>query len=164
MTLDDIEKFAALSWRHVLCAHGRRPARLAIRCSAVAWRTATSWSPAAAGLFVDPAYGPVLANYGIDSLRFVKPVKPGDRIKVRLTCKEKSLRPDKGYGEVRWDTEITNQADEVVAQYDVLTMVSSPAARRLRASFPNLDDATVGVNPNPIPVSMSIQQDRDRNQ
>ncbi len=79
---------------------------------------------AAAGLFVDPAYGPVLANYGIDHLRFLKPVKPGDRIKVRLTCKEKSLRPDKGYGEVRWDTEITNQAEEVVAQYDVLTMVS----------------------------------------
>ena len=51
---------------------------------------------AAAGLFVDPAYGPVLANYGIDELRFVKPVKPGDRIKVRLTCKEKSLRADTG--------------------------------------------------------------------
>jgi oxepin-CoA hydrolase/3-oxo-5,6-dehydrosuberyl-CoA semialdehyde dehydrogenase len=54
-------------------------------------------------------------------------VKPGDRIKVRLTCKEKSLRPDKGYGEVRWDTEITNHDAEPVALYDVLTMVSEAA-------------------------------------
>jgi len=79
---------------------------------------------AAAGLFVDPEYGPVLGNYGLDELRFVKPVKPNDRIKVRLTCARKSLRPDKGWGEVAWDTEITNQNDETVASYDVLTMVS----------------------------------------
>ncbi len=49
----------------------------------------------------------MLGNYGLDNLRFVKPVKPGDRIRVRLTCKEKSLRADKGWGEVTWDTEIT---------------------------------------------------------
>ena len=78
-------------------------------------------------MFVDPPYGPVLANYGLDNLRFTKPVKPGDRIRVRLTCKEKSLRHDKGYGEVRWDTEITNQAGEIAAAYDVLTMVSEKA-------------------------------------
>ena len=54
----------------------------------------------------------------------MKPVKPGDRIKVRLTCKSKSLRADKGWGEVAWDTEITNQNGETVAAYDVLTMVS----------------------------------------
>jgi oxepin-CoA hydrolase / 3-oxo-5,6-dehydrosuberyl-CoA semialdehyde dehydrogenase len=82
---------------------------------------------AAAGLFVDAPYGPVLANYGIDALRFTKPVKPGDRIKVRLTCKEKSLRAGAGYGEVRWDTAITNQDGEAVANYDVLTMVSEKA-------------------------------------
>jgi oxepin-CoA hydrolase / 3-oxo-5,6-dehydrosuberyl-CoA semialdehyde dehydrogenase len=79
---------------------------------------------AAAGLFVDPPIGPVLANYGIDALRFSKPVKPGDRIRVRLTCKEKSLRAGAGYGEVRWDTAISNQDGETVASYDVLTMVS----------------------------------------
>jgi oxepin-CoA hydrolase/3-oxo-5,6-dehydrosuberyl-CoA semialdehyde dehydrogenase len=79
---------------------------------------------AAAGLFVDPGYGPVLGNYGLDNLRFVKPVKPGDRIRVRLTCKEKSLRADKGWGEVTWDTEIRNQDAETVAAYHVLTMVS----------------------------------------
>jgi oxepin-CoA hydrolase/3-oxo-5,6-dehydrosuberyl-CoA semialdehyde dehydrogenase len=79
---------------------------------------------AAAGLFVDAAYGPVLGNYGLDQLRFVRPVKPQDRIRVRLTCAEKNLRADKGWGEVGWDTEITNQRGETVASYTVLTMVS----------------------------------------
>ena len=79
---------------------------------------------AAAGLFVEPAFGPVLGNYGLEHLRFVTPAKPGDRIRVRLTCKQKSLRADKDWGEVRWDTLITNQNDETVASYDVLTMVS----------------------------------------
>ncbi len=79
----------------------------------------------AAGLFVDPDFGPVLANYGVDDLRFVKPVNAGDSLKVRLTCKQKTLRGDSGYGEVRWDAEVTNQDDEIVAQYDVLTMVAT---------------------------------------
>jgi oxepin-CoA hydrolase/3-oxo-5,6-dehydrosuberyl-CoA semialdehyde dehydrogenase len=79
----------------------------------------------AAGLFVDPDFGPVLANYGVDDLRFAKPVNYGDTLKVRLTCKQKTLRAGSGYGEVRWDTEVTNQDGEVVAQYDVLTMVAT---------------------------------------
>ena len=74
----------------------------------------------AAGLFVDPAPGPVLANYGLDNLRFVKPVSPGDSIKVAITVKAKSARPE--YGEVRWAVAITNQNDELVASYDLLTM------------------------------------------
>jgi oxepin-CoA hydrolase/3-oxo-5,6-dehydrosuberyl-CoA semialdehyde dehydrogenase len=75
----------------------------------------------AAGLFVDPDPGPVLANYGLDNLRFVKPVKPGDAISVALTVKEKTLRkPDQG--EVRWDVVITNRDGETVAVYDLLTM------------------------------------------
>ena len=81
----------------------------------------------AAGLFVDPDFGPVLANYGIDDLRFITPLNYGDTMRVRLTCKQKTLRGDSGYGEVRWDTEITNQDDEIVAQYDVLTMVATDA-------------------------------------
>ena len=81
----------------------------------------------AAGLFVDPDFGPVLANYGIDSLRFMQPVNPGDELKVRLTCKQKTLRADSGYGEVRWDTEVSNQNDELVAAYEVLTMVATDA-------------------------------------
>ena len=79
----------------------------------------------AAGLFVDPDFGPVLANYGVDDLRFAKPVNHGDRLKVRLTCKQKTLRPGTGYGEVRWDAEVSNQDDDVVANYDVLTMVAT---------------------------------------
>jgi len=75
----------------------------------------------AAGLFVDPAPGPVLANYGLDNLRFLKPLSPGDTMKVRLTAKAKSRRNDE-YGEVRWDVLITNQNNETVATYDLLTM------------------------------------------
>ncbi len=75
----------------------------------------------AAGLFVDPAPGPVLANYGLDNLRFLKPVQPGETIKVRLTVKQKSPR-NAQYGEVRWDVEIDTDKDEPVATYELLTM------------------------------------------
>ena len=81
----------------------------------------------AAGLFVDPDFGPVLANYGVDNLRFLTPLNYDDTMAVRLTCKQKTLRGDSGYGEVRWDAEVTNQNDEIVAQYDVLTMVATDA-------------------------------------
>lgn len=81
----------------------------------------------AAGLFVEPAPGPVLANYGLDNLRFLKPVSPGDRIKVRLTVKQTKPR-NADYGEVRWDVAITNQDDELVATYDLLTMNAFKAA------------------------------------
>ena len=134
VTLDDIEKFAALSG-DTFYAHMDEEA--AARNPLFGGRVAHGYFliSAAAGLFVDPPYGPVLANYGIDRLRFVKPVKPGDRIKVRLTCKSKSLRADKGYGEVAWDTEITNQNGEVVASYDVLTMVSEQPVSSLKSGL-----------------------------
>ncbi|MEM8798144.1 MAG: MaoC/PaaZ C-terminal domain-containing protein, partial [Pseudomonadota bacterium] len=81
----------------------------------------------AAGLFVDPEPGPVLANYGLDNLRFLKPVGAGTSIKVRLTVKEKTARtPD--YGEVRWDVEISDADDETVATYDLLTMNARQAS------------------------------------
>ena len=64
---------------------------------------------------------------GVDDLRFIQPVNHGDSIRVRLACKQKTLRGDSGYGEVRWDAEVTNQDDEVCAQYDVLTMVATNA-------------------------------------
>ena len=83
---------------------------------------------AAAGLFVSPAPGPVLANYGLDTLRFVKPVGIGDTIRARLTCKRKIDKNKKdangvGQGVVAWDVEVTNQHDELVASYDILTLV-----------------------------------------
>ncbi len=83
---------------------------------------------AAAGMFVDPAPGPVLANYGLENLRFVEPVLIGDTIQVRLTAKEKvwkAKRPDedRATGVVVWDVEIKNQNDQSVAVYDILTLV-----------------------------------------
>lgn len=78
---------------------------------------------AAAGLFVDPAPGPVLANYGLEGLRFVKPVYLGDTIRVRLTCKEKAPRFGEDRGIVSWDVAVTNQSEELVASYTVLTLV-----------------------------------------
>ena len=83
----------------------------------------------AAGLFVDPDPGPVLANYGIDSLRFLTPVRPGDSLSVALTCKQKTPRETEDYGEVRWDCTVTNQDGQVVAQYDVLTLVAKHSGR-----------------------------------
>jgi len=84
---------------------------------------------AAAGLFVSPAPGPVLANYGLDTLRFVKPVGIGDTIQARLTAKRKIDRNKKdakgvGQGVVAWDVEVTNQHGELVASYDILTLVA----------------------------------------
>ncbi|MDE3239509.1 MAG: phenylacetic acid degradation bifunctional protein PaaZ [Paracoccaceae bacterium] len=78
----------------------------------------------AAGLFVEPNPGPVLANYGVDNLRFLTPVYFGDSLQVRLTCKEITPRATADHGEVRWDCRVTNQEGAVVAQYDVLTMVA----------------------------------------
>ena len=75
----------------------------------------------AAGLFVDPAPGPVLANYGLENLRFLSPAPPGTQISVRLTAKSKKKRNDE-YGEVKWDVEVTDQEGAIVATYDLLTM------------------------------------------
>jgi oxepin-CoA hydrolase/3-oxo-5,6-dehydrosuberyl-CoA semialdehyde dehydrogenase len=75
----------------------------------------------AAGLFVDPAPGPVLANTGLENLRFQTPLYPGDSMRVELTVKSKSVR-DAEKGEVRWAVYVYNQKDEVVATYDLLTM------------------------------------------
>ena len=83
---------------------------------------------AAAGMFVDPAPGPLLANYGLENLRFTEPVGIGDTIRVRLTAKEKirkTKRPDedRATGVVVWDAEVTNQDDVTVAVYDIMTLV-----------------------------------------
>ena len=84
---------------------------------------------AAAGLFVSPAPGPVLANYGLDTLRFVKPVGIGDTLQARLTCQRKIDRhkqdaSGQGQGVVAWDVEVRNQHGELVASYDILTLVA----------------------------------------
>ncbi|MFV0549640.1 MAG: phenylacetic acid degradation bifunctional protein PaaZ [Limnobaculum xujianqingii] len=83
---------------------------------------------AAAGLFVDPAVGPVIANYGMEGLRFIEPVKIGDTIQVRLTCRKKIKKAqkstdDKPHGVVVWDVQVFNQHDAPVALYNILTLV-----------------------------------------
>ncbi len=78
----------------------------------------------AAGLFVDPDPGPVLANFGVDALRFLTPVKAGDSIAVTLTVKQITPRTSADYGEVRWDAVVVNADGDPVATYDVLTLVS----------------------------------------
>jgi oxepin-CoA hydrolase/3-oxo-5,6-dehydrosuberyl-CoA semialdehyde dehydrogenase len=69
----------------------------------------------------------VLVSYGLDALRFVKPVGIGDTIQARLMCKRKSERPKKKdqepQGVVAWDVQVTNQLGELVASYDILTLV-----------------------------------------
>ena len=124
VTLDDINHFAAFTGDTFYAHTDEEAAR---RNPFFDGRVAHGYLilSFAAGLFVDPDFGPVLANYGVDDLRFAKPVNCGDSLKVRLTCKQKTLRAGSGYGEVRWDTEVTNQDDEVVATYDVLTMVAT---------------------------------------
>lgn len=86
---------------------------------------------AAAGLFVDPAPGPVMANYGLEGLRFTKPVYIGDTIKVRLTVKQKTAKDrvegQRPQGVVEWDAEVTNQHGEIVAVYSILTLVARTA-------------------------------------
>jgi oxepin-CoA hydrolase/3-oxo-5,6-dehydrosuberyl-CoA semialdehyde dehydrogenase len=121
VTLDDIEHFAHFTgdtfYAHMDEAAARAnpffPGRVAHGYLVLSF---------AAGLFVDSAPGPVLANYGLDNLRFLKPVSPGDDIRVRLTVKQKRAARQPDYGEVRWDVEIFNQIDETVARYDLLTM------------------------------------------
>lgn len=83
---------------------------------------------AAAGMFVDPAPGPVMLNYGLEDLRFLAPVFPGDTIQVKLIVKKKTVRQQretdpKPFGMVWFDVEVRNQEGDLVAEYTILTLV-----------------------------------------
>ncbi len=120
ISLDDIEHFAEFTgdtfYAHMDDAAAKRnpffPGRVAHGYLLLSF---------AAGLFVEPNEGPVLANTGLDNLRFMKPVEAGDSIKVRLSVKHKTPRNEE-YGEIRWHVKLTNQTDEQVAEYELLTM------------------------------------------
>lgn len=120
ITLDDIERFARFTG-DTFYAHMDEKAAAANPFFGGRVAHGYLLLSFAAGLFVDPAPGPVLANYGLDNLRFVKPVKPGDSMRVQLTAKSKTAR-NADYGEVRWAVALTNQTNETVATYDLLTM------------------------------------------
>ncbi|WP_369132080.1 phenylacetic acid degradation bifunctional protein PaaZ [Modestobacter sp. I12A-02662] len=123
VTLEDIEHFAEFTG-DTFYAHTDEEAaaanplfggRVAHGYLIVSW---------AAGLFVDPDPGPVLANYGVDNLRFLTPVKPGEELTVTLTAKQITPRGDADHGEVRWDAVVVDTEGRPVATYDVLTMVA----------------------------------------
>ena len=82
---------------------------------------------AAAGMFVHPSPGPVIANYGLENLRFIEPVAPGDTIRVKLAVKRKIKKEPRGdekpNGVVVWAIEVTNQHEKPVAVYDIMTLV-----------------------------------------
>jgi oxepin-CoA hydrolase/3-oxo-5,6-dehydrosuberyl-CoA semialdehyde dehydrogenase len=127
ITLEDIERFADLSGDRFY-AHMDEAAAEANPL--FEGRVAHGYFVVsmAAGLFVHPEPGPVLANYGLDACRFTTPVYPGDELHVEFVCKAKSLRIDAGYGEVTWDTSVVRADGTVVAQYDVLTLVATRPA------------------------------------
>ncbi len=75
----------------------------------------------AAGSFVQPDEGPLLANSGLDRLRFIKPLVPGSSITVQVTVKQKTPRNEE-YGEVRWQVMLDDQEGDRVAEYELLTM------------------------------------------
>lgn len=122
ISMEDIERFAAFTgdtfYAHMDDAAAKRnpffPGRVAHGYLLLSF---------AAGLFVEPNEGPVLANTGLDALRFKKPVEPGDSIQVRLSVKKKTPR-NEDYGEVRWHVTLTNQDGDPVAEYELLTMNS----------------------------------------
>ena len=120
VTLDDIEHFAAFTGDNFYAHMDEEAAKAS---PIFGGRVAHGYLilAFAAGLFVDAAPGPVLANYGLEGLRFVKPLKPGESIKALLVAKSKSLKTA-DMGEVRWSVKVTNAEDELVATYDLLTM------------------------------------------
>jgi oxepin-CoA hydrolase / 3-oxo-5,6-dehydrosuberyl-CoA semialdehyde dehydrogenase len=121
ITEADVVNFAALSGDHFY-AHVDE---IAAKESIFERRVAHGYLvlAAAAGLFVDPGKGPVLANYGLERLRFVNPVYIGDTIQVRLTCKQKTPKEGEDRGVVAWDVDVFNQNQESVALYTILTLV-----------------------------------------
>lgn len=120
VTLDDIEHFAAFTGDNFYAHMDEEAAKANPIFDG---RVAHGYLilSFAAGLFVDPDPGPVLANTGLEGLRFQTPLYPGDSMRVELTVKSKSVRNEE-MGEVRWAVYVFNQKDEVVASYELLTM------------------------------------------
>jgi len=127
ITESDITNFANLSWDHFYAHtdHTALEGTLFEKPVAHGYFILS----AAAGLFVDGSKkGPVLLNYGIDELRFTKPVYAGATIQVKFVCREKisqekRLPEDVGRGIVKWYVEISDETGEAVGIATILTMV-----------------------------------------
>lgn len=132
ITSEDIDRFAALSGDHFY-AH-----KVNTDFSGTMFDRQVAHGyfvmSAAAGLFVDGSeLGPVLLNYGIDELRFTKPVYPGAEIHIRFTCKEKVPQEQKEpndipKGIVKWYVEMIDETNEHVGVATILTMVKMKQA------------------------------------
>jgi oxepin-CoA hydrolase/3-oxo-5,6-dehydrosuberyl-CoA semialdehyde dehydrogenase len=135
ITDSDIQNFANLTW-DVFYAHTDITS---LQGTIFEKRAAHGYFllAAAAGLFVNPAKGPVGANYGLDECRFIRPIYHNDTIQVRLTCKEKVERDPKGKehpsGVVKWYEEIFDQNGELVAMATILTLVQK------KSPFPEIN-------------------------
>ena len=122
VTLDDVEHFARFTgdtfYAHMdeeaAAANPFFPGRVAHGYLLLSF---------AAGLFVDPDPGPVLANTGLNDLRFMAPLTPGESLAVRLVARRKTGRTA-DYGEVAWDVTLTDGTGARVARYELLTMVA----------------------------------------
>jgi len=126
VTEQDIEDFAELSGDHFYAHTDPEAAARSLFGKIVAHGYFVL--SATAGLFVHPDEGPVMLNYGLENLRFLAPVAPGDTIQAKLIVKRKNVRQKKAddkfpFGVVYWDVEVNNQNDEMVAEYTILTLV-----------------------------------------
>ncbi|MAO09354.1 MAG: phenylacetic acid degradation bifunctional protein PaaZ [Flavobacteriaceae bacterium] len=130
LTDTDIINFGNLTWDHFY-AHTDITS---LEGSIFEKRTAHGYFiiSAAAGLFVYPNKGPVAANYGLEDIRFLRPLYHNDTVYVRLTCKQKVDREQKGTelpsGIVKWyvevfDAEPDEDQEPLVAIATILTMV-----------------------------------------
>ena len=153
ITDSDIQNFANLSW-DVFYAHTDITS---LDGSIFEKRAAHGYFllSAAAGLFVNPAKGPVGANYGLDECRFIRPIYHNDTIQVRLTCKEKVERDARGKehpsGVVKWYEEIFDQDGELVAMATILTLVAK------KSPFLDFDTALIEEKLNGLTNSTKAQ-------
>lgn len=126
ITNEDISEFANLTGDHFYAHADNESAKESLFGKRVAHGYLVL--SITAGLFVHPDPGPVLLNYGLEDLRFTAPVAPGDTIQAKLIVKKKTVRQQREddehpFGMVWWDVEVTNQENEIVAQYTILTLV-----------------------------------------
>ncbi len=145
ITDTDIVNFGNLTWDHFY-AHTDITS---LEGSIFEQRTAHGYFiiSAAAGLFVYPNKGPVAANYGLEEIRFLRPMYHNDTINVRLTCKQKVDRDVSGKelpsGIVKWFVEVfdvnaENEEDKLVAIATILTMV-----QKKQTTFVEMDAETI---------------------
>ncbi|CAN5236760.1 phenylacetic acid degradation bifunctional protein PaaZ [soil metagenome] len=126
ITQEEIQQFGDLSGDHFYAHFDDEAAKESIFGKRVAHGYLVL--SIAAGSFVHPDPGPVMLNYGLEDLRFVAPVFPGDAIQTKLIVKRKTIRQQreadpKPFGMVWFDVEVRNQDKEIVAEYTILTLV-----------------------------------------